>query len=85
MIFVWGEDVEQHDMTLRQVLDRCRERNLELNRGKCHFQVPEVHYVGHVLSAGGVKLFVLVQPTCLRRVHHSASYSRKMLNGPGDK
>ena len=55
MIFVWGEDVEQHDMTLRQVLDRCRERNLELNRGKCHFQVPEVHYVGHVLSAGGVK------------------------------
>ena len=55
MIFVWGEDVEQHDMTLRQVLNRCRERNLELNRGKCHFQVPEVHYVGLVLSAGGVK------------------------------
>ena len=23
--------------------------------------------------------------TCLRRVLHSASYSRKILNGPGDK
>ena len=42
-------------MTLTQVLDRCHERNLKLNREKCHFRVSEVHYVGHVLSAGGVK------------------------------
>ena len=43
VIVVWGEDVEQHDVRLRQVLDRC------------HFRVSEVHYVGHVLSADGVK------------------------------
>jgi len=55
-LVVWGEDVEQHDVRLRQVLDRCRERNLKLNREKCHFRVSEVHlYVGHVLSADGVK------------------------------
>ena len=47
-LVVWGEDVEQ-------VLDRCRERNLKLNKEKCHFRVSEVHYVGHVLSADGVK------------------------------
>ena len=29
-LVVWGEDVEQHDMRLRQVLDRCRERTLSL-------------------------------------------------------
>ena len=54
-LVVWGEDVEQHDVRLRQVLDRCRECNLKLNREKCHFRVSEVHYVGHVLSADGVK------------------------------
>ena len=54
-LVVWGEDVEQHDARLRQVLDRCRERNLKLNREKCHFRVSEVRYVGHVLSADGVK------------------------------
>ena len=54
-LVVWGEDVEQHDLRLTQVLDRCRERNLKLNREKCHFRVSEVHYVGHMLSADGVK------------------------------
>ncbi len=54
-LVVWGEDVEQYDVRLRQVLDRCRKRNLKLNREKCHFRVCEVHYVGHVLSADGVK------------------------------
>ena len=53
-LVVWGEDVEQHDVRLRQVLDRCRECNLKLNREKCHFRVSEVHYVGHVLNADGV-------------------------------
>ena len=27
-LVVWGENTEQHDVRLRQVLDRCRERNL---------------------------------------------------------
>ena len=50
-----GKNVEQHNERLRQVLDCCHERNLKLNREKCHFRVSEVHYVGHVLSADGVK------------------------------
>ena len=54
-LVVCGEDVEQHDARLRQVLDCCRESNLKLNREKCHFRVSEVHYVGHVLSADGIK------------------------------
>ena len=52
---VRGEEVEQHDVRFRQVLDRCRERNLKLDGEKCHFRVSEAHYMGHVLSADGVK------------------------------
>ena len=37
------------------MLDRCRERNLKLDEGKCLFRVSEVSYSGHVLSADGVK------------------------------
>ena len=44
-LVVWGGDVVLHDARLRQVLDRCREHNLKLNRGKCHFRVSEVRYV----------------------------------------
>ena len=29
--------------------------NIKLNKEQGHFRVPEVHYVGHALSAGGVK------------------------------
>ena len=53
----WWENTEQHDvrLALRQVLHRCRERNLKLDEGKCLFRVSEVSYSGHVLSADGVK------------------------------
>ena len=54
-LVVWGKDVEQHDVRLRKMLDRYRGHNLKLNREKCHFRESEVHYVGHVLSADGVK------------------------------
>ena len=54
-LVVWGENTEQHDVRPRQVLDCCRDRNLKLNKDKCRFRVSEVSYVGHVLSADGVK------------------------------
>ena len=54
-LVVWGENTEQYDVRLGQVLDRCCERNLKLNKDKCRFRVFEVSQVGHVLSADGVK------------------------------
>ena len=54
-LVVWGENFEQHDVWLRQVLDRCGERNLKLNKDNCRFRASEVSYVGHVLSADSVK------------------------------
>ena len=37
------------------VLERCREKNLKLNPEKCRFRVPELSYVGHVLSSDRLK------------------------------
>ena len=54
-LVVWGENTEQHDGRLPQVLDRCRERILKLNKDKCPFRVSEVSSVGHAVSADGVK------------------------------
>jgi hypothetical protein len=54
-LVVWGEDVTKHDERLRMVLERCRDKNLKLNPEKCRFRVPEVSYVGHVLSSDGLK------------------------------
>ncbi|MGH0139663.1 UNVERIFIED_CONTAM: hypothetical protein FKN15_030303 [Acipenser sinensis] len=49
-ILVWGEDTEQHDRWLRQLLDRIRSIKLKLNKNKCKIRMTELRYVGHVLS-----------------------------------
>ncbi|RXN08425.1 retrotransposon-like family member retr-1 [Labeo rohita] len=54
-ILVWGEDMEQHDKRLRKLLDRIRDINLKLNKTKCKIRMTEVSYVGHILTAEGLK------------------------------
>ena len=54
-ILVWGATQEEHDQRLKRVLDRSKEYNLKLNRGKCEIKRTEVKYVGHLLTAEGVK------------------------------
>ncbi len=54
-ILVWGEDASQRNQRLRAVLDRCRERNLKLNREKCKTQRTQLTYVGHFLTADGLQ------------------------------
>uniref|UniRef100_A0A3P9J671 ribonuclease H n=1 Tax=Oryzias latipes TaxID=8090 RepID=A0A3P9J671_ORYLA len=54
-ILVWGENIEQHDGRLRQLLDRIRKINLKLNKSKCKIRMTEITYIGHVLSEQGLK------------------------------
>ena len=54
-ILVLGEYTSQHNQRLRAVLDRCRERNLRLNREKCKTQRTQLTYVGHLLTADGLQ------------------------------
>lgn len=52
-IIVFGRD--EHVMRLREVFQRLRESGLTLKPAKCRFLEKEVDYLGHVMSAEGVK------------------------------
>ena len=54
-LLIWGENKEQHDERLFQVLDRAKQVNLTLNLNKCEFRVLKITYLGEVLSEDGVQ------------------------------
>ncbi|CAJ1049307.1 uncharacterized protein K02A2.6-like [Xyrichtys novacula] len=54
-LLVWGDSVAQHDHRLRLLLQRAKENNLKLNRDKCKIRTTEIKYIGHKLSASGLK------------------------------
>lgn len=43
-----------HHRNIKAVMDRCRDRNLKLNRDKFKFRRKEVSFVGHLLTSKGV-------------------------------
>jgi hypothetical protein len=53
---VFGSTFEEcfHHLTL--VLVRCKEKNLALNREKCHFMVKQGIVLGHVISHRGIEV-----------------------------
>ena len=51
-IIVYGKDHDDHNSNL---LSRCEEHGVTLNPNKCQFNVPEIKFLGHVVSASGVK------------------------------
>ena len=50
-----GENKEIHDQRLHKVLAKIKESGLKLNQSKCLFGVSELTFLGHVMSAEGVK------------------------------
>ena len=48
----WQSD---HDQNVRVFLDRCRERNLKLNKKKARLRQQEVPFIGHILTPEGLK------------------------------
>ena len=55
-VLVYGATKEQHNSRLRKALDRARKFGVKLNRNKCEFMLSEVTYIGHVISAQGIKV-----------------------------
>lgn len=45
-----------HDVKLRQFLSRCREKNIKLNAEKFRLRQQDVPYIGHLLTADGLKI-----------------------------
>lgn len=54
-ILIWGENEKQHNERLEKVMRRIKEKNIKLNPDKCTFKAKEVSYMGHLLTADGLK------------------------------
>ncbi|XP_055612924.1 uncharacterized protein K02A2.6-like [Uranotaenia lowii] len=54
-IYIEGKTREEHDQRLKIVLHRLNERGVALNKEKCVIGQPEVLFLGHVISAEGIR------------------------------
>jgi hypothetical protein len=55
-LLLFSEIIEDHVRRMRLVFESVREVNFKLSVTKCTFAVPEVAYLGHVVSKDGVAL-----------------------------
>ena len=46
---------QDHDRNLRNLLERCQERKIKLNREKFLFKCSKVPFIGHLLTSKGLK------------------------------
>ena len=54
-MIVFSENVSSHVSLLEEVFRRLRAARLKLKPAKCHLFAPTVEYLGHIISADGVK------------------------------
>ena len=47
--------MKDHDHNFKALPERCLQRNIMLNEDKMKFKVPELKYIGHVISEEGLK------------------------------
>ena len=50
-----AEAMADHDAKLRALMQRCREKGIKLNKEKLKLRCKEVPFMGHVISANGLK------------------------------
>ena len=53
-VLVFSESVEEHTKHLQLIFDRLKKVGLKLHPLKCRFKLPEVLYLGHLVSADGI-------------------------------
>ena len=54
-IIIAASSVQEHDCVLYQVLERAKECNVHFNFNKLQLRVPEVKYLGTIITADGMK------------------------------
>ena len=54
-IQIFGISDADHDENLRNLLIRCREQNIKLNKDKCEFKTAALDFLGHVVTNKGFK------------------------------
>ena len=55
-ILVYSKDAQEHEQHLRIVLETLREKNLYAKLSKCDFWLKEVSFLGHIVSAEGIRV-----------------------------
>ncbi|XP_011884023.1 PREDICTED: uncharacterized protein K02A2.6-like [Vollenhovia emeryi] len=53
-VLIYAKSVEEHDKTLKIVLERLTNEGVTLNREKCAFAAREVNFLGHKISERGI-------------------------------
>ncbi|GFX62377.1 retrovirus-related Pol polyprotein from transposon 297 [Trichonephila clavipes] len=54
-VIIGARTFEEHLQNIRKVLSKLSDANLKLNPSKCKFFQKEVNYLGHIISAEGVR------------------------------
>ena len=54
-ILVYGDE-KTHDDRIRKLLERCQILGIRLNKNKCQFRLPQVDFMGHIVSKDGLKV-----------------------------
>ncbi len=54
-IIIWGRTAEEHEHSLKAVLQRLQDSGLKINASKCHFSQTSLQFLGHTVTAQGVK------------------------------
>ena len=55
VILIWGDTAEQHDTALHELLTRCQNIGIRLNREKIQYKQTKVKFYGHVLTNKGLQ------------------------------
>ena len=55
-IIIVGATQEEHDIRLEKVVQKLNEHGLTLNATKCQINVPELTYMGHILTSQGLQV-----------------------------
>ena len=55
-IIVFSDSLEDHEKHLHEVLTRLNKYNLRIQPPKCKFFMPEVPYLGHIVSCTGIRI-----------------------------
>lgn len=100
LVFGEGKTMEEaerdHDQNVRNLLERCREVNLKLNKEKARLKVTEIPFIGHLVTSQGLKpdpskvktVLDMPNPTNVKGVQRfigCVNYLSKFLPGLSDK
>lgn len=55
-LLIATDSLEEHDKTLKKVIERAREKGIKFNKEKFQFQKSEVKYIGHIFDKNGMRI-----------------------------